>query len=130
MTDNAPACYWTALDRLKTGCPDIVPKRTRITNDSVSLEAGRKKGSIKKSRPQFSALIAAIDEAANEQARPKKTQTEINDKAKRTVRDLRKELDDTLGREHSLLIELYEVRVKLHKVSGENVLPIRRRPSK
>ena len=36
--------YFDALDRLKNGKPINVPKGTKITNDSVSLEAGRKKG--------------------------------------------------------------------------------------
>ncbi len=40
--------YFDALERLKTGKPVNVPKGTKITNDSVSLEAGRKKGTIKK----------------------------------------------------------------------------------
>jgi hypothetical protein len=53
--------YFAALGRLKEGKPVNVPKGTRITNDSVSLEAGRKKGTIKKSRPIFSDLIEAID---------------------------------------------------------------------
>ena len=35
--------YFEALERLKKGKPTNVPKGTRITNDSVSLEAGRKK---------------------------------------------------------------------------------------
>lgn len=130
MTEDSIACYWLAMERLKNGRPDLVPKGTKITNDAVSLEAGRKKGSIKKSRSQFAALIAAIDAAAVEQARPQKTQAEITDKAKQTVRGLRKDLDEALGREQSLLMELYELRVRLNKVTGENVLPLRRQPKK
>lgn len=42
--------YFAALERLKAGKPRIVPKGSRITNDAISLEAGRGKGSIKKSR--------------------------------------------------------------------------------
>jgi len=53
--------YFEALERLKSGKPVIMPKGTKITNDSVSLEAGRKKGTIKKSRQIFAELIKAID---------------------------------------------------------------------
>lgn len=55
--------YFDALERLKSGKPINVPKGTKITNDSVALEAGRKKGSIKKSRPAFNALIEEIERA-------------------------------------------------------------------
>lgn len=130
MSAALHADYYEALDRLKSGRPKIVPKGTRISKDAVSLEAGRKKGTIKKSRAIFVALIAAIDAAAMEQGLPQKTHAKVADKEKRKVKDLHRELDDALGREHSLLIELYEVRVKLNRVTGENVLPIRRRPTK
>ncbi|MEK6290834.1 MAG: hypothetical protein V4793_05485 [Paraburkholderia tropica] len=46
MTD-----YYAALERLKKR------KGARINNDTVAIEAGRKKGSIKKSRPLFAQLI-------------------------------------------------------------------------
>ena len=36
--------YFDALERLKSGKPINVPKGTKITNDSVALEAGRKRG--------------------------------------------------------------------------------------
>lgn len=61
--------YFEALDRLKNGTPKLVPRGTKITNDSVALEAGRGKGTIKKSRPMFQALISDIDEAGLEQKR-------------------------------------------------------------
>lgn len=55
--------YFEALERLKYDSPINVPKGTKITNDSVALEAGRKKGSIKRSRPIFKALISEINRA-------------------------------------------------------------------
>ena len=57
--------YFDALERLKNNKTINVPLGTKISNDAVSLEAGRKKGTIKKSRPQFAELIAKIDTAAN-----------------------------------------------------------------
>ncbi|MEL0642375.1 hypothetical protein V6260_17385 [Pseudoalteromonas aliena] len=55
--------YFEALERLKNGSPTNVPRGTKITNDSVALEAGRKKGSVKRSRPVFKALIEEIEQA-------------------------------------------------------------------
>mgnify|MGYP006900717094 CR=1 FL=1 len=40
--------YFDALDRLKSNNPTNVPKGSKINNDTVALEAGRKRGSIKK----------------------------------------------------------------------------------
>ena len=57
MSSDPLADYFEALDRLQKGRPRIVPLGTKITNDAVSLEAGRKKGSIKKSRDLFKDLI-------------------------------------------------------------------------
>ncbi|MBO1271131.1 hypothetical protein J3L11_05635 [Shewanella sp. 4t3-1-2LB] len=55
--------YFEALERLKNGTSVNVPKGTKITNDSVALEAGRKKGSIKKSRKVFASLIEEIEKS-------------------------------------------------------------------
>lgn len=40
--------YFDALERLKSNQPINVPKNSKINNDTVALEAGRKRGSIKK----------------------------------------------------------------------------------
>jgi hypothetical protein len=125
MTSNALDDYFSALERLKQGTPHIVRKGGKITNDSVSLEAGRKKGSIKKSREQFQVLIAAIDAAAAEQSRPQREQAQRLGKVKQTAETLRMELDAALGRELSLLVELYETKKMLSKLTGERILPIR-----
>ncbi|MET3135062.1 hypothetical protein AAKU55_005365 [Oxalobacteraceae bacterium GrIS 1.11] len=111
----------------QVGKPQVVPRGTKITNDAVSLEAGRKKGSIKKSRSIFAFLIADIDRAAAEQTSPQKTQAQIVDKAKKKVGDLQGELDAALGREQSLLIELFETRAALNQLTGESILPLRRK---
>jgi hypothetical protein len=52
--------YWQALRRLQDNQPARLPKGTAINNDTVALEAGRKRGSIKKSRASFADLIIAI----------------------------------------------------------------------
>lgn len=57
--------YLAALDRMINGCPQIVPVGCAINNDTVALEAGRKRGSIKKKR--YPDLCRAIEEAAERQ---------------------------------------------------------------
>ena len=52
--------YWHALERLSQGNPTRVPKNSQINKDTVALEAGRQRGSIKKSRDSFAELIKAI----------------------------------------------------------------------
>ena len=59
--------YFEALERLKVNKPIRMNIGTKITNDSVALEAGRSKGAVKKSRLIFADLIIAIDSAAAEQ---------------------------------------------------------------
>ena len=54
--------YYAALERLKANKSNVLPKGSAINNDTVALEAGRKRGSIKKSR--YAALVQAIELAA------------------------------------------------------------------
>ncbi len=125
MTQQPLAEYFDALNRIKSGHPRIVPKGTKITNDAVALEAGRGKGSIKKSRIVFADLIQSIDEAAAEQAKPGSDQKERLNKAKATADQCRRDLEAALARELSLLHELYETKKKLARLTGEKVLPLR-----
>ncbi|MBB5497629.1 hypothetical protein [Paraburkholderia sp. MM5384-R2] len=118
MTDNPLADYFAALDRLKR-------RRAKINNDAVAIEAGRTKGSIKKSRPAFAELIAAIEAAAIEQAHPRTDQIARLTRAKETVSELRSQLEASYARELSLLAELYELRKQLAGLAGGKVLPIR-----
>lgn len=62
--------YYQALSRLQEGTSIVLPPGSKISNDAVSLEAGRKKGSIKKSRPGFAELIRAIQKAQGNQRAP------------------------------------------------------------
>ena len=115
--------YLAALDRLKRGRPARVAKGTKITNDAVALEAGRGKGSIKKSRPVFTSLIAAIAAAAGET--DDVDQQRLLAKAKTSAFKYREDLEAALGRELSLLHELYSVKKQLAALTGSNVLPLR-----
>lgn len=102
--------YFEALERLTRGKPVNVPKGTRITNDSVSLEAGRKKGTIKKSRPIFSDLIEAIDAAAATDAKPRDEMRERLDEARAEVARYRSLWEEALAREVSLVKQLWDER--------------------
>jgi hypothetical protein len=118
--------YFSALERLKAGRPKIVRKGTRITNDAVSIEAGRSKGSIKKSRDAFAGLISSIALAATEQSNPKNQQKERLAKARALAAQYQCDLEAALAREVSLLKELYDVRKELARLRGDNIVPIRR----
>jgi len=102
--------YFDALERLKRGNPVNVPKGTKITNDSVSLEAGRKKGTIKRSRPMFGDLIEAINAAAKAPTKPLDKMRERLDHADGEVARYRALWEEALAREVSLIKELWDVR--------------------
>lgn len=125
MTVQPLAEYFEALERIKAGRPTKVPKGSKITNDAVALEAGRGKGSIKKSRAVFADLIKTIDEAAEKQSSHSNQQKQQLDKAKSTSDDYRLKFEAAIAREISLLNELYAVKKELAKLTGGKVLPIR-----
>lgn len=120
--------YFAALERLKTGRPVNVAKGTKITNDSVSVEAGRKKGTIKKSRPIFSELIGAVDAAAKAESKPKDEIQERLDAAKLEVARYRTLWEEALAREVSLVQQLWGERDRWAKeraaLTGSKVTPI------
>lgn len=118
--------YYAALERLKADKPVNVPRGTKITNDAVSLEAARGKGSIKKSRPMFAELIKAIAEAGEQQSVKAISDRDRLAKSKASNDRLRKELDAALARELSLLNEVFQLRKTLSKLTGANVLPLRK----
>ncbi|MHB8977456.1 MAG: hypothetical protein ACYDAI_12360 [Trichloromonadaceae bacterium] len=122
--------YFEALERLKRGKPDNVAKGTKITNDSVSLEAGRKKGTIKKSRPIFSDLIEAIDAAAKAEAKPRDEMRGRLGEAKAEAARYRVLWEEALAREVSLVKQLWDERKAWAKeravLTGGKVTPIRK----
>lgn len=120
--------YFDALERLKKGKPVNIPTGSKITNDSVSLEAGRKKGTIKKSRPIFSDLIEAIDAASTEESKPRDEMRERLNDAKREAERYRKLWEEALCREVSLVKQLWDEREVWAKekaaLTGEKVASI------
>mgnify|MGYP001390908418 CR=1 FL=1 len=124
--NNSLNDYFEALERLKKSESKIVPIGTKITNDAVALEAGRQKGSIKKSRAVFYDLILAIEVAANEQAKLFNRPDEKFEKVKNDAAYYKKAWEESLAREVSLLNEVFELKKELSKLNGSNVFPIKR----
>jgi len=103
--------YFEALERLKArGAP--------ISNDSVAIEAGSGRGSIKKSRAAHAKLVAAIDAAAAEQVQAKQDSDptpELRDR----VKQLEHRLDQSMDRELALLKETLDQRLTIKQMAEE-----------
>ena len=111
--------YDAALERLKANKPTILPKGSAINNDTVALEAGRKRGSIKKSR--HAALVQAIELAAQQAGQnvlsPRQQIEQAKTKTKAVKSDYERLNDDyekLLEKVNSLLLENFELKQKTH----------------
>lgn len=107
--------YWDALKRLQQNKNLIVPKGSKINKDTVALEAGRKRGSIKKSRAAFNALIAEIDQAAKEQ------DSDFNRLHKRAEKNLVRATQSEARSEEGLnreLMMLHQISILEKKIRG------------
>lgn len=113
--------YYAALQRLKDNKPTVLLKGSSINNDTVALEAGRKRGSIKKSR--HAALIEAIEQAAQaagqnvlspaQQIEQAKNKTKV---VKSDYEQLREDYEKLLEKINSLLLENFELKQKTHQI--------------
>lgn len=107
--------YYAALERLKANKPTILPKGSAINNDSVALEAGRKRGSIKKSR--HAALVEMIELATQEAGQnvlsPAQQIEQAKSKTKAVKKDyeqLEEDYEKLLAKCNSLLLENFELK--------------------
>ena len=107
--------YWEALARLKDDKPIRIAKRGKINKDAVALEAGRKRGSIKKSRQTFIDLIAAIDLAALETMQIEPDLSEKLEKERSQKSNYRDLYQKALNRELMLLSRLADLEKRLKK---------------
>ncbi len=125
---NVLSEYFEALERLIKGRPVNVSKGSKITNDNVSMEAGRKKGTIKKSRPVFKELIDAIDAAVAGQAQPLDSTKAALEAAKADAARYRTLWEEAMSREVSLVKQLWEEQKQWAKekaaLTGEKVTSI------
>ena len=111
--------YYAALERLKANKPEVLPKGSAINNDTVAMEAGRKRGSIKKSR--HAALIEAI-ELAEQQAgqnvlSPAQRIEQAKTKTKAVKSDyeqLKEDYEKLLKKFNSLLLENFELKKRIN----------------
>jgi hypothetical protein len=99
--------YFQALQRL-------VDRGASISNDTVALEAGSGRGSIKRSRPAYTELIAAIGLAAQEQAAKAKTDPMLGLRQEKAI--VTQLLDGALERELALLSEVYDLREEVRQL--------------
>lgn len=112
--------YYAALERLKANKPIILPKGSAINNDTVAMEAGRKRGSIKKSR--YVALVVAIELAAQQAGQkvlsPAQQLEQAKSKTKAVKSDyeqLKEDYEKLLEKINSLLLENFELKQKTHQ---------------
>lgn len=107
--------YWDALDRLTQGKPIRAPHSYKINLNTVAVEAGRKPGSIKKSRESHRPLIEAIKIAGEKQQDPiidvKKKLARQTDK----VKSYKQRYHEALNREVMYLETISELTTGLEK---------------
>lgn len=115
-----------ALERLKSNTPKILPPNSKINNDNVALESGRKKGYIKAIRPQFHKLIESIKEAAAKQKRSNPDHQARIKALKDEYRELELKYQAALNREVLLHHRLMELEQKLDAIDKGIVVKINR----
>ncbi len=94
-------------------------RSSAINNDTVALEAGRKRGSIKKSR--HAALVEAIEQAAKEAGQNKLSPAQQIEQAKNKTKavksdyeQLKEDYEKLLEKCNSLLLENFGLKQKTH----------------
>jgi len=110
--------YWEALNRLKTNKPTVIPIGSKINKDTVALEAGRKRGSIKKSRDGFAELISEIEKSALVKTHPKKDLTQSLKRIKTEKSNYQEKYHQSLNRELMLINRVAELEKELNKLSN------------
>ncbi|USI86614.1 hypothetical protein LZ086_16725 [Acinetobacter johnsonii] len=116
-----------ALNRLIANAPIRVPKGSKINNDTVALEAGLKRGAVKRSRPELAELLDNIREA--EAKRLGKEYSKKNSKIvmqnealklKQQLNELQYKYDVQLSQINSLIFENHRLKRENQFLSEEN----------
>ena len=106
-----------ALNRLIANTPIRAPKSSKINNDTVALEAGLKRGAVKRSRPELAELLDNIKEA--EAKRLGKEYSKKNSKIvmqnetlklKQQLKELQEKYDVQLSQINSLIFENHRLK--------------------
>jgi hypothetical protein len=116
--------YYNALERLKANKPEILLKGSyKINKDTVAMEAGRGRGSIKPSREQFTDLINKIDEvgsAYNNKALDKLKKAEALATRYKVERDnFQSNYHAALNREMMLVRRLGDLEKQINQLEAE-----------
>jgi hypothetical protein len=122
--------YKDALQRLVNNKPTLAEFRSNgftINNDTVALEAGRKRGAIKPSRQTMTSLIDDIQKAEDARKKNQKTPTAIKiekiDKVEAEVKTLEMKYQASLNREAMLVKQLKRLEKYIAKKSNVAQLP-------
>lgn len=116
-----------ALNRLIANTPIRVPKGSKINNDTVALEAGLKRGAVKRSRPELAELLDNIREA--EAKRLGKEYSKKNSKIvmqnetlklKQQLKELQEKYDAQLSQINSLIFENHRLKRENQFLNEEN----------
>ena len=107
--------YFEALNRLVNNEAINVPINFKINKDTVALEAGRKRGSIKKSREVFAELIEAIEKASNHQNAPQKEIEQKMSKLKADKKQYKQLYLDALNRELMFIEKINSLEKEIKK---------------
>lgn len=116
-----------ALNRLIINTPIRVSKGSKINNDTVALEAGLKRGAVKRSRPELAELLDNIREA--EAKRLGKEYSKKNSKIvmqnetlklKQQLKELQDKYDVQLSQINSLIFENHRLKRENQFLSDEN----------
>jgi len=110
--------YFAALERLKQNKPERLAKGSEINKDTVALEAGRKRGSIR-NRPGFEALIESIATASSEPRTASRKRIQDNPRQTAQIEMLKRDLDIARSRYMSLLYLNAEMAKAIRKLGGE-----------
>jgi DNA-directed RNA polymerase beta' subunit len=101
--------------------PINIPKNSKINNDTVALEAGRKRGSIKKSREIFTELIDAIEKATQKNnAEYEKLESKFL-KLKETTKKYKEMYEKAINRELMYLEQINELEKLLKKKNSFSI---------
>jgi vacuolar-type H+-ATPase subunit I/STV1 len=104
--------FFEALNRL-------VERGVKPTLDGVAIEAGRKKGSIRRGLDRHKELAAAIEKAAEEFGKEAEQSKEFKQTAR--IEKLKKERDEYLARYNALLSEHIGAIYQLEELRIENL---------
>ena len=114
--------YYEALNRLINNNPVNVPKDTKINKDTVALEAGRKRGSIKKSREVFLELIEAIKKASEDKSKNTSQHIEQITKIKDKMNNFKHLYEEALNRELMYIERINELEKALKNISSNKMI--------